>query len=237
MPIFLADAQNLPLTGVVGVSSLFAWRCRRSPKGAIMRISSFVSSVALATALAAGSAQATIVTIPDPSPNPYIFFGAGDASVTYSGANFSQSSVLSNGDFFNVGVLFSGDPAVLSSQGQSVGVANILITLPGPETTFALNYGTFNGSAVTFLLSSGPSFTESSTGSDYAVPDFFSVTSTPFTSVLVTSPDDVLNLNNVQFSSATPLPSTWLMLLSGFVGLGFFAYRGTKKNALSLTAA
>jgi len=30
--------------------------------------------------------------------------------------------------------------------------------------------------------------------------------------------------------TATPLPSTWLMLLSGFVGLGFFAYRGTKKR-------
>jgi hypothetical protein len=30
--------------------------------------------------------------------------------------------------------------------------------------------------------------------------------------------------------AATPLPTTWLMLVSGFVGLGFFAYRGTKKN-------
>lgn len=34
----------------------------------------------------------------------------------------------------------------------------------------------------------------------------------------------------------TPLPSTWLMLLSGFVGLGFFAYRGTKKRS-ALAAA
>ena len=36
--------------------------------------------------------------------------------------------------------------------------------------------------------------------------------------------------------NATPLPSTWLMLLSGFVGLGFFAYRGTKKNAAAIAA-
>jgi hypothetical protein len=34
-----------------------------------------------------------------------------------------------------------------------------------------------------------------------------------------------------QILTATPLPSTWLMLVSGFAGLGFFAYRGTKKNA------
>jgi hypothetical protein len=37
--------------------------------------------------------------------------------------------------------------------------------------------------------------------------------------------------------SATPLPSTWLMLLSGFVGLGYFAYRGAKKNTAALAAA
>jgi hypothetical protein len=34
-----------------------------------------------------------------------------------------------------------------------------------------------------------------------------------------------------QILTATPLPSTWLMLVSGFAGLGFFAYRETKKNA------
>lgn len=37
--------------------------------------------------------------------------------------------------------------------------------------------------------------------------------------------------------AATPLPSTWLMMISGFVGLGFLAYRGTKKNAAALAAA
>jgi hypothetical protein len=36
--------------------------------------------------------------------------------------------------------------------------------------------------------------------------------------------------------STTPLPSTWLMLLSGFVSLSLFTYRGTKKNAVALTA-
>jgi hypothetical protein len=36
------------------------------------------------------------------------------------------------------------------------------------------------------------------------------------------------------YASATPLPSTWLMLLTGFVGLGFFAYRGTKKDSAAI---
>ena len=38
------------------------------------------------------------------------------------------------------------------------------------------------------------------------------------------------------FSGVTPLPSTWLMLLSGFVGLGFLAYRGTNKNVAAIAA-
>jgi hypothetical protein len=35
---------------------------------------------------------------------------------------------------------------------------------------------------------------------------------------------------------ATPLPSTWLMLLSGFAGFGFLAYRGTKKRTAFASA-
>lgn len=36
--------------------------------------------------------------------------------------------------------------------------------------------------------------------------------------------------------TATPLPPTWTMLIAGFVGLGFFAYRGSKRNAASFAA-
>jgi len=36
---------------------------------------------------------------------------------------------------------------------------------------------------------------------------------------------------------ATPLPSTWTMLIAGLVGLGFFSYRGSKKNSAALAAA
>ena len=45
------------------------------------------------------------------------------------------------------------------------------------------------------------------------------------------------NLTFTSFSiSQTPLPSTWTMLLAGFVGFGFLAYRGTKKST-ALAAA
>jgi hypothetical protein len=35
----------------------------------------------------------------------------------------------------------------------------------------------------------------------------------------------------------TPLPSTWTMLIAGFAGLGYFAYRGSKKSSSALAAA
>jgi choice-of-anchor C domain-containing protein len=43
-------------------------------------------------------------------------------------------------------------------------------------------------------------------------------------------------LDNVSVS-ATPLPSTWSMLIAGFVGLGLIAYRGTRKNRTATATA
>jgi hypothetical protein len=95
-------------------------------------------------------------------------------------------------------------------------VANIQTTLPGNVTGFALNYDTFDGSSVTFLLSNGDSVTLGSTGSGYSVPNFFGITdTTPFDSVLMTSPDWVLNLNNVSYGTTIPEPATWLLLSGG----------------------
>jgi hypothetical protein len=37
--------------------------------------------------------------------------------------------------------------------------------------------------------------------------------------------------------ASTPLPSTWTMLIAGFIALGFFAYRGTKKGSAAMVAA
>jgi hypothetical protein len=176
-------------------------------------------AIALAFGAAALPAAATVVPIPDPTPNAYIYFGNGDASVTYDNVTFSQSLALGNGNFFNVGQLFSGDPAVLSSQQQTAGVANILIDLPRFTKALSFNYGTFGGSSVNFQLSNGASFTQGSTGSGYATPDLFLTTGPKaFNSVLVTSTDGVLNLNNLSY--AVPEPATWAMMLIGFAALG-----------------
>ena len=69
--------------------------------------------------LAVGASYATTVVVPDPSPELYIFYGTGDASVTYDGVLFQQQAALGLASLFDVGPLFSGDPAVLSSQEAS----------------------------------------------------------------------------------------------------------------------
>jgi PEP-CTERM motif len=176
----------------------------------------------------------TNVAIPDPAPDPYILLGSGTASVIYGGVLFSTDESLSDGNFFNIGVGFSGEPAaVLSSQQQTLGVANILITLSGPVTAFSLSYGTLFGSDVTFTLSNGDSVIQSSTDNgNYSVPDFFGVTdTTSFTSVLVTSYDPFLDLNSIAFGPAilpgsVPEPSSLLMVsMAGVIGLAVARFR------------
>ena len=169
------------------------------------------------------------VTIPDPPlPDQYEYFGSGDASVNYGGLVFSTSSLLSDGEFYNIGTLFSGSSqAVLSSQNQTTGIDNIRITFASAVHGFALNYGTFLGNNVTFTLSNGGSVTQlSSGGVSYDIPDFVGVTDTnSFTWVQVTSPDFALNLNNVSSArSIVPEPSTFVLLALAGIGLGLRIY-------------
>jgi hypothetical protein len=126
---------------------------------------------------------------------------------------------LSDGNFYNIGSLFSGDPAVLSSQQQTTGVANILITFPTLVSSFSLDYGTFGGSAVTFALDNGSTFTFGSTGSYYATVDSVSLSSAAaFDAVQITSPDFVLNINDLTYTPV-PEPGTLVMLGSGLMAL------------------
>ncbi len=74
-------------------------------------------------------------------------------------------------------------------------------------------------------------------------PDNFVVTESGFyqdpgdTSAYVNDWATGSQYTNYAFLVATPLPSTWTMLIAGFVGVGFFAYRGTKKGSAASAAA
>lgn len=178
--------------------------------------------------------SSTALAIPEPASG-FQYFDTG--SVKYEGVSFSTSAVLSNGFLFNVGSAFSGSPAVLSSQQQTEGAANILITLAAPVKAFSLKFDTydgvddqiFNGAVVSFKLSNGNTLTLGSAGDAYDLGSFFGVTDdTPFQTILLTSLAPALNINDLNFGAAVapiPEPATWVMLLLGFVGIGIFGAR------------
>jgi hypothetical protein len=98
-----------------------------------------------------------------------------------------------------------------------------------PVTSLVVNWG---ATQVFSELNTGPfdiyqlfSFDVTGTGSDKL--EFITANDPSLTFL-----DDV-SLTPV---TATPLPSTWTMLIAGFVGLGFFAYRGSKKNSATIAA-
>jgi hypothetical protein len=211
------------------------------------------ANFALWSAAASGSSPVTIlepipnVVDPDNPPNllPGVqYFGSGTASASYGGVLFQTNGALSDGHFFNVGSDFSGSLPVLSSQAQSFGVANILITLAAPVKAFALNFDTYdghddgiaNGAAVSFTLSNGHTLPPlDSMGNAYDLASFFGVVDdTPFKWILLTSSDPALNINKLNIGAAVapiPEPATWIMLLLGFAGIGLFGGRLSARRA------
>ena len=167
---------------------------------------------------------AVTTVIPDPtSPSGYDIIGFSPASVTYNGVTFSTA----NGSEYlsDVGPVFSGNPPVLAAYGpviDTVAPEAVLITFPSAVTAFSLDYGTFDGSNVTFTLGNGDSFTQGSSGGFYTTPDFAGATdTTPFSTVLLTSEDVVLDMNNISyatgsFQNSRPTASTcfWLFPLA-----------------------
>jgi hypothetical protein len=124
------------------------------------------------------------------------------------------------------------------------------VTIPGPSvTTFTTTNGTF-----TDTFSGGTLFgTFTGSGTDptnavIGIGTFVDVITGGTGAYLgdtgtLTIYGTLVNATGATFGSesgsltTTPLPSTWLMLLGGLVGLGFFVYRGPKKNAAALAAA
>jgi len=140
---------------------------------------------------------------------------------------------------FNEQTLFTMTPNSGTFDLKSVDLAqwgfDQLLFAPSFSVTFN---GVVNGGGLVSQTFSVSNLAGSPVLSTYAFSGFTNLTQV---SVLEGTYDlgTAWQLDNLCVGSGTcsiPLPSTWFMLLSGFVGLGFFAYRGTKKNA-ALAAA
>jgi hypothetical protein len=131
-------------------------------------------------------------------------------------------------------------------------LANTLtINLPSAVTAFGLNYGTFNSTPISFTLNNGFN------GTDPAPPSLGSlrfggaISTDPFSQITlsVAAGDSFIisqlfvgdgegtdKFANLEVSDVPEL-STWAMMILGFAGIGFVAYRRKTNQKLAISAA
>ena len=183
--------------------------------------------------LMGGAAQAAVVTFDSLSP---ALFSAGQ-SFSDGGLTFTN-----NGAFF----MYVYDSTAPNSNGTN---NNIFGRVPlDYETITKAGGGTFNLLSIDLAISfynlepsqvitiNGAPLTITQTLTTYAL-NLLGVSQVNISGL----PDGGYWLaDNLVFTTdvvVTPLPATWLMLLGGFAGLGFFAYRGTRKDSAAFAAA
>jgi hypothetical protein len=125
----------------------------------------------------------------------------------------------------------------VQSNGDQYFYAGDSFTVTFPTAVTAVGIFANVNAGTTFTLdASTASLTNTVTTFDTKTFGFFGITSaTPFTSATFTSADDNLssfNIPEIEFAAAAPEPSTWAMMILGFAGLGFMAYRRKSKPAL-----
>jgi hypothetical protein len=197
--------------------------------------------------LSTGTASATLINFEDQPAGPSNFAAAGPAqTLTYSGAvtaTFTGGVILTNESnqttdnsnvYATIGSGFGGDPSLTNplvvtfSQAISNFQIQILNAIAG-------NYEMSDnmGNSLTFNLPT--------TGSSFLQEGFAAAGTVVDIKYLDSSTGWDFAVDNITFNQplggngnvgAVPEPSTWAMLLIGFAGIGFMAYRRKHKTAL-----
>jgi hypothetical protein len=103
---------------------------------------------------------------------------------------------------------------------------------------FPTTYPVLDGNGITFAVAPGPGLANGDFGAGQVNVWYCGPVCSPPVGLGYTDYSYLTGFSPIfNLTATTPLPSTWIMLLSGFVGLGYFAYRGTKKNAAAIAAA
>ncbi len=202
--------------------------------------------------LGVGVCQATPITYTVDYTLNSPFYGVGTikGTITTDGATGTVNAGLYAGPGTpnpDTGDIISWDLTLTGSYG---GGASFTLTnlnsntfgrgsdLTATPTDLYFNFGGGDGGFLLFqvVFSSGQYYTcDAATG--VGNPCFQGATITP-TGINGPGFDNVPLTDNeiIGFVGATPLPSTWTMLIAGLIGLGFFTYR-TKKTAAILAVA
>jgi hypothetical protein len=187
----------------------------------------FISGVALASTVVVGSA---LIALPAQANTVWDVVGLGlDAVITVDGSNniIKVTGTEGNGGAFPgfvdqiSGVLPPPGPI---GGGTNADNDNIFIPTGSPTTAY------LTGNGFAFGLATQCNSTPGQCLGGVLWADGGGVYT------LFTGNWDSIVSGAVTFSE-TPLPSTWTMMIAGFVGLGFLAFRGAKKRSAALVAA
>ncbi len=207
------------------------------------------SSSATFAADTTGDVTGDFSSVPTPFGTcPQCFGGYNPLSgyASLQGVSFSTTNTGGNVNV-DAGGYYGGppnDPSVpyaVDSQYTGSNPDVLTITLPSPATAFALDFNTlFASTTATFTLSNGFTTNVSSTPTGSTTDFIGFLSSNPFDTITLSVPNGqswVVTDFTTATATATPLPSTWTMLIAGFAVCGFFAYRGSKKGSAALAAA
>ena len=190
---------------------------------------------------------------------PGVFLTGSNNAPQSTGADVSDPSgwdPWGSGDttsrWLSVGGCCGGSGSFATFSFAATNVFTLLWGSPNSDNTITL-YSGANGTGSSLATISfedgsgyyvGPTLTTTPYGANTTGPgDIISIDSSElFQSAILTNDIggfEVADISAVDPNGdlASPLPSTWTMLIAGFVGFGFFAYRGSKKPAAAIAAA
>jgi hypothetical protein len=195
-----------------------------------MRICRFISSATLATAVVVGAALVSIAPAAKATTYNFSFVDATDG-------------VTATGTIGVVGGFATSGTGTVTSPPTGSGKSLTLLTGSG---VFSERWGgtdlivdnvvPLNGNGLLFGVGPAGTFAGTLTGYEFGV-NIWSNGGSSYTLFYANSAGGSGGYNGTFSLTATPLPSTWTMLIAGFVGVGFLAYRGTKKGTAAIAAA
>jgi hypothetical protein len=203
-------------------------------------------SLTAAAALSATCAQAEIITF-ETLTGQSTFAAAGAAqpvtiSTTLGNVTISGGVILTNATSLPADETSVYGTASFASPGYN---SSILVTFPVPITNFFLDVinGQINTETyrVSDNLGNSSDFSLASNGNSGATTIGFAATGNIVTISAITGlPGFDFFIDNIHFNeplvlSGVPEPSTWAMMILGFAGVGFMAYR--RKNKLAMSVA
>ena len=208
---------------------------------AIAALAAFVSGTGTASAAVTLFTDSItwLASVSGPTP-PITFEGIAPANssvfyptppgVTLNNVTFGVPHPPISGQLFIIAPSLNYYPSsVVSSQGSTSGQNVLTISFPSLVTAAAFNYGGWGTPGdYTVTLSSGDSFLRTASWPSLSYVGM--TTTTPFNSITISSPNDMVNVDNFTLANiVVPEPTSFVMVLAGLGLLAVNRFRQARR--------